>query len=153
MPAKVKGHRVKLKEQEGLVLLRRAELSYEEAELLKRRAEAFLRNSEYLIEVGEWDLAAFNLEQYCQLILKYKLLIKSGSYPRTHSLRELIRRLRSYDERIVELVDDVDNLMYVTKLEDAYIVSRYLPRSYEENEVKAMHRFVKEVFKPIVDKL
>jgi len=68
-------------------------MSFEEVEILKRKAEAFLRNSEYLIKIKEWDLAMFNLEQYCQLILKYKLLVLSGSYPRTHSIRELIRRL------------------------------------------------------------
>jgi len=68
-------------------------LSFEEAEVLKKRAEAFLRNAERLIKDKEWDLAIFNLEQFCQLILKYKLLIKKGSYPRTHSLRTLIRIL------------------------------------------------------------
>lgn len=68
-------------------------MSFEEAEVLKKRAEAFLRNAERLIKDKEWDLAIFNLEQFCQLILKYKLLIKKGSYPRTHSLRTLIRIL------------------------------------------------------------
>jgi HEPN domain-containing protein len=53
-------------------------LSFEEAEVLKKRAEAFLRNAERLIKDKEWDLAIFNLEQFCQLILKYKLLIKKG---------------------------------------------------------------------------
>jgi len=68
------------------------DLSFEEIELLKRRANAFLHNAERLIEEGEWDLAMFNLEQYCRLTLKYKLA-KKGAYPRTHSLRSLIRML------------------------------------------------------------
>jgi len=55
-------------------------LSFEETEVIRRRAEAFLRNAERLIDENEWDLAVFNLEQYCQLILKYKLLIRTGSY-------------------------------------------------------------------------
>ena len=62
-------------------------MSFEEAEILKERAEAFLRNAKRLIEEKEWDLAMFSLEQYSQLILKYKLLVKYGTYPRTHSIR------------------------------------------------------------------
>jgi HEPN domain-containing protein len=41
----------------------------------------FLRNALKLIDEGEDDLAVFNLEQYCQLILKYKLLVIRGVYP------------------------------------------------------------------------
>jgi HEPN domain-containing protein len=47
-----------------------------------------------LLKEGEWDLAVFNLEQYCLLILKYKLLGKEGSYPRTHSLGGLLGSLQ-----------------------------------------------------------
>lgn len=39
--------------------------------------------------------------------------------------------------------------MYLTKIEDAYIGARYLPRRYEKNEVKTMLDFVKEVFKKL----
>jgi len=56
-------------------------VSFEEAELLRLRAEAFLRNAERLYAEGEYDLAAFGVEQYCQLMLKYKLLLKTGAYP------------------------------------------------------------------------
>ena len=65
----------------------------EEAEILRDRAYAFLRNARRLFEEGEYDLAAFSVEQFCQLILKYKLLIKTGTYPRTHSLLRLLREL------------------------------------------------------------
>jgi len=61
--------------------------------VLRERAGAFLRNAEYLLSVGEYDLAVFNLEQYCQLILKYKLLVRVGAYPRTSSLVEPARSL------------------------------------------------------------
>jgi HEPN domain-containing protein len=79
-------------------------LSYEEVELIRRRAEAFLRNARGLIDEGEWDLAVFNLEQYCQLILKYKLLVKKGSYPRTHSLKSLIRILGDDNPELLKLI-------------------------------------------------
>ena len=126
-------------------------MSFEEAELLRSRAESFLRNAQRLIEEGEADIAIFSLEQYCQLILKYKLLVYTGSYPRTHSLRQLIRELGRVDPRILVLVNDVKNLHYVARLEEAYISSRYLPYEYTIEEVKDISRFVLEVFKPIVD--
>lgn len=128
-------------------------MSFEEAEILRERAESFLRNAEYLISVKEWDLTIFCIEQYCQLILKYKLLVKSGSYPRTHSMRELIKQLSLYDSNVKILLEDESNLLYLTKLEDAYIVSRYLPRRYDEREVQDTFRFVREVFKPVVNRV
>ncbi|MCC6054001.1 MAG: HEPN domain-containing protein [Thermosphaera sp.] len=128
-------------------------MSFEEAELLRSRAESFLRNARRLIEEGEADIAIFSLEQYCQLILKYKLLVYTGSYPRTHSLRQLIRELGRVDPRILVLVNDVKNLHYVARLEEAYISSRYLPYKYTIEEVKDIGRFILEVFKPIVDSI
>jgi HEPN domain-containing protein len=128
-------------------------VSFEEAELLRSRAESFLRNAQRLIEEGEADIAVFSLEQYCLLILKYKLLVYTGSYPRTHSIRLLIRELGRVDSRILVLVSDVRNLHYVARLEEAYISSRYLPYKYTIEEVKDISRFILEVFKPIVDSI
>jgi len=128
-------------------------VSFEEVELLRSRAESFLRNALRLIEEGEADIAVFSLEQYCQLILKYKLLVYTGSYPRTHSIRLLIRELGRVDSRILVLVSDVRNLHYVARLEEAYISSRYLPYKYTIEEVKDISRFILEVFKPIVDSI
>jgi len=58
-----------------------------------------------------------------------------------------------YNKNIRKLLEDENNLLYVTKLEDAYIVSRYIPRLYEENEVIPVYKFIKEVFKPVVDRI
>jgi len=128
-------------------------LSYEKAELIRRRAEAFLRNAERLIAEREWDLAVFNLEQYCQLILKYKLLVMRGSYPRTNSIRRLIRIIGEENPRLLELIEDERHLHYIARLEEAYIASRYLPYVYEEREVVDLYRFVVEVFKPYVEEI
>ena len=128
-------------------------MSFEEAEILRKRANSFLRNAERLMEEGEWNLAAFNLEQYCQLTLKHKLLIRRGSYPRTHSLRTLIRILAQDNPQILELVEDEKYLHYTARLEEAYIASRYLPYNYEKKEVTDLHKYVIEVFKPHVEKL
>ena len=73
-------------------------MSCREAEILNRRARAFLENAERLFEEGVYDLAAFNIEQYCQLTLKYKLLIKTGAYPRTYSIMGLLRLLSKISE-------------------------------------------------------
>ncbi|AKT34206.1 putative hypothetical protein related to C-terminal domain of eukaryotic chaperone, SACSIN [Pyrobaculum sp. WP30] len=81
-------------------------MSFEEAELLRLRAEAFLRNAERLYAEGEYDLAAFGVEQYCQLMLKYKLLLKTGAYPRMHSLIRLVRELAKAAEGIKEVADE-----------------------------------------------
>ncbi|MBS7288452.1 MAG: HEPN domain-containing protein [Candidatus Freyarchaeota archaeon] len=126
-------------------------MSFEEAEVIRRRAEAFLRNAEHLLNSGEWDLAVFNLEQYCQLILKYKLLVKAGSYPRTHSLRRLIRELAKFHPSLSALTDDEGKLHYVARLEEAYITSRYTPYNYEDREALSLYRFVVDVFKKLVE--
>ncbi|MEM0489306.1 MAG: HEPN domain-containing protein [Candidatus Bathyarchaeia archaeon] len=126
-------------------------MSIEEVEVIRRRAEAFLANAQRLLEGGEWDLAVFSLEQYCQLILKYKLLVKFGSYPRTHSLRRLIRELAVVSPGLLALIEDEENLHYIARLEEAYIASRYLPYTYEEKEVRSLYRFVVEKFKPLMD--
>lgn len=93
-------------------------------------------------------LAAFNIEQYCQLILKYKLLVKTGTYPRTHSILRLIRELSKITREVETLLNDI---VMLTKIEDAYIGSRYLPRRYERAEVEAMLRFVEERFRSVVE--
>jgi len=126
-------------------------MSFEEAEVLRERAESFLANAERLVEEGVYDLAAFSIEQYCQLILKYKLLLKTGTYPRTHSIIRLIRLLSTVSPSLGTLLEGENNILYLTKIEDAYIGARYLPRRYEESEVRGMLRFVKEVFKGAVE--
>ena len=128
-------------------------MSFEEAEVIRDRARMFLEVTEYLIEKRFYDLAVFSLEQYCQLMLKYKLLIKTGSYPRTHSLTRLIDYLSSLEPRLRVLIEREEYLIMITKLEDAYIGSRYLPRRYSELETRALYRFVVEVFKPLVEEI
>lgn len=126
-------------------------MSFEEAEIIKKRAEAFLSNAERLVDEKEWDLAVFNLEQYAQLILKYKLLIKRGSY--RHSLRSLIRILAEINPTIKVLIEDEKYLHLIARLEEAYIQARYMPYTYEEKEVLSLYKFVVEVFKPLVERI
>jgi HEPN domain-containing protein len=45
----------------------------------------------------------------------------------------------------------LNDIVMLTKIEDAYIGSRYLPRRYERAEVEAMLRFVEERFRSVVE--
>jgi len=127
-------------------------VSFEEAEVLRERAEEFLRNAEELFQKRVYDLSAFNLEQYCQLMLKYKLLVKTGMYPKTYSLMTLIRLLSNVASGL-EVPFEGKNVVMITKIEDAYIVARCMPRRYEKEEVEEMLKFVKEVFRNVVARI
>jgi len=123
-----------------------------EAETLKERAENFLLNAKELFKKKIFDLSAFNTEQFCQLYLKYKLLLLVGDFPKTHSLRHLLQqtlKIRKSKE-IKKFVEE--NISVLGNLESAYITSRYLPRKFDASEVKEMLQFATK-FKKIVDKL
>ena len=125
-------------------------MAAEEAEILRERANAFLRNAKHLFEEGEYDLASFCIEQFCQLTLKHKLLLKSGTYPRTHSLVRLLRELdKLVPEKNLEKFIESE-IMNLTRIEDAYIVARYLPRRYERKEVEHLLKFA-ERFKEALE--
>ena len=126
-------------------------MSFEEAEVLRERAEGFLKIAQDQFKKGVFDLAAFNLEQYCQLMLKYKLLLKTDTYPRIHSITRLVGELSQILPELKPLLDNEENILYLIKIEDFYIGARYLPRRVERVEVKGALKFVEEVFKPLVD--
>jgi len=128
-------------------------LSFDEAEVLAERARAFLRNAENLFDQGQYDISAFSLEQYCQLIVKYKLLMKAGVYPRIHSLMGLLQELSKFSSEVSSFIRNKKNVVFLTKIEDAYIGSRYLPRRYQQTEVKEMIKFVKEVFINVIERV
>ncbi len=63
----------------------------EEINTLVRRAKEFLRTADFQLENGMYDLAIFNLEQALQLFLKAKILEYGAQYPRTRSVRYLLK--------------------------------------------------------------
>jgi HEPN domain-containing protein len=128
-------------------------MSFEEADILRRRSHEFLEAAKIMLDKGYYDLAVFNMEQYCQLMLKYVLLVKTGTYPRTHSLTRLINELSKIEPRVKILLEKDEYLIMITKLEDAYIGARYLPRRYSEREAHILYKFVTEVFRKIVEGL
>ena len=103
---------------------------------LRENAESFFRNAEYLYGQGEYNLAAFNVEQAMQLMLKYFLAVKVGDFPRTRSLRRLFREARSLCPRLWEFYEKYASV--VGNIESAYIASRYYPTRFERVEVEEM---------------
>lgn len=128
-------------------------MSSDEERLLRERAYAFLRNAEQLYEQGQYDLAAFNVEQACQLLVKQRLLAKVGAYPRTRPLMSILRDLSRIAPEVKRMIEDPRNVVMITKLEDAYISSRCIPRRYEKLEVEEMLRFAKEVFFSVLERV
>lgn len=118
----------------------------EEVEKLLDRSKKFRDAAEFHFSRGDYDLAAFNIEQSLQLFLKAKLLEKGAEFPKTHTLRklflllgEILRKLNDFkkfgDEKALEFAS----------LEDAYITARYFPRDFEKEEAGKLLVFVKEV--------
>lgn len=119
-----------------------------EADFLKKRAESFLSNAKDLIKKGEYSLAAFNLEQTCQLYLKYYLFLKLKDFPKTHSLTQLLRELGKScqkEKKIEKLITESINA--IADLEQAYITSRYLPVEFYKIQVENMKKFVEDLIK------
>ena len=66
--------------------------------------------------------------------------MKTGSYPRTYSIVRLAEYLsKAAGGKLDKFIES--EIMFLTKLEDAYIGARYLPRKYERGEVEKLLLF------------
>ena len=102
------------------------------------------------IKRGFYDLAVFSLEQSLQLYLK-ACLLKLG-LARTHSVRkllELIHEITKHNE-IKEILTRFS--VELGALEDAYITSRYIARSYSFEEADRLKKVVEEI-KRVMEKI
>jgi HEPN domain-containing protein len=97
---------------------------------LKRRAFAFLEDARSDFMREEYDLVLFHVEQFVQLYLKHLLYLKLGEFPKTHSPSELFKLLARVYNREEVIGFYRENLDMLNLLEDAYISSRYLPRTF-----------------------
>ncbi len=128
-------------------------MSVEDAEILKERALKFLKNAERLLDDGVYDLAAFNLQQFVELYLKYKLFLIAGEYPKTHSLKRLIKEIGKFlrkEQEVREFLEE--NIDRIANLENAYITARYIPTEFERKEVENMLEVAKKI-REFVDRL
>jgi len=120
-------------------------LTREEAELLKKRALDMLKAAKSQMMEGALDLAAFLAEQAAQLYLKSVVLRLVGEIPRTHSVRELLAVLKQATGSPEVEGFARRHRASLSRLESAYINSRYLPKSYELEEVKELVKIAEEV--------
>ncbi|WP_290597162.1 MULTISPECIES: HEPN domain-containing protein [unclassified Archaeoglobus] len=128
-------------------------MSIEEIEVLKDRAEKFLKNAVQLIDQGVYDLAAFNIQQHVELYLKYKLFLLIGNYPKTHSIKKLLKGIGIATGKENEIISFMEeNIDRISNLENAYIISRCIPSEFEKKEVENMLE-VAEKIRKLVDGL
>ncbi len=113
-----------------------------EVQALGARSRMFLRAAYDDLEDDRFDLAAFHSEQAVQLALKYVLAKQLGHFPHTHSLIELFEGVKSVRQDLYEFYKSKRYLVEV--MSDAYIASRYLPRSYSRETAEALVSCAKE---------
>ncbi|MBO3769805.1 MAG: HEPN domain-containing protein [Thermoproteota archaeon] len=118
----------------------------DEVEKLLDRSRKFKNAAEFHFSRGDYDLAAFNIEQSLQLFLKAKLLEKGVEFPKTHTLRKLFLLLGEILNKPDEFKKfSNEKALEFASLEDAYITARYFPRDFEREEAERLFDFVKEV--------
>jgi len=116
------------------------------ADFLKKRADEFFETADYHLKKHSYSLAAFDLEQTCQLYLKYYLFLKIKDFPKTHFLRELLKGIeKAYNVRNKVKILEEENVSVIGDLEQAYLTSRYLPSEFTKFQVEKMREFVRKL--------
>jgi HEPN domain-containing protein len=100
---------------------------------LKDKSKRFFSNALYLFERGDHDLCAFNLEQSCQLLVKYFIAKRVGEWPKTHYLDSLMRSLSEIYEKAEIYEYYLENELFFDDLSDAHFTSRYFPKAFTKN--------------------
>ena len=116
-----------------------------EGKFLQERANEFLENAIDLLSQGRYALSAFNFEQAAQLFLKYFLFTKLGDFPKTHSLKRLLKEVGEVTNKEKIKVFMEKNADVLANLENAYLTSRYFPVEFEKREVENMKDFVEKM--------
>jgi len=127
-----------------------------EIEFLKKRSIEFYENSKSLFKEGKYNISAFNLEQSCQLFLKYLIAKKIGDWPKTHYLDELIKELaKAYKKKSITKYFQ-KNEIFFENLTDAYFTSRYFPREFTKSMLEKLflefEKFIKFLEKTLKEK-
>jgi HEPN domain-containing protein len=127
--------------------------SKDEIDLMKRRASVFYEVAQHLFNSGEYDIAAFNAEQATQLYCKAALLERTGDFPRSHSIVDLINRLGEVTSSTTSARDFLKkNHESLKLLELAYLSSRYLPVRFGADDTEKLIAMSKAV-KRLIDGL
>lgn len=123
-------------------------MKIDEIRKLKERSRKFKDAAEFHFSRGDYDLAAFNLEQSLQLLLKAKLLEGGVEFPKIHGLRRLFLMLGESIDKLEKFKKfEARYSLEFASLEDAYITARYFPREFKKEELERLKKFVEEVEK------
>ncbi|MHB1812215.1 MAG: HEPN domain-containing protein [Thermoplasmataceae archaeon] len=111
-------------------------------QFLAQKADRFLITAKLQIDEEFYDLATFSLQQSLELTLKSILLSSAGDYPRSHSLRDLLKLAfessgGNCGEKAYFLLNQYS--FQLNMLEDAYSTSRYFQKSFDEDDVKKLY--------------
>ncbi len=130
--------------------------SLEHSELLRRRCRVFYEYAQQAFERRDYDTTLFMCEQAIQLCLKSILLRMLGFIPRGHGVRELLgvfsRTLRELGkmELSLRVSSFTERRRDVLRLiEEAYVVSRYLAKTYEREDAEKAIEATVELIKLI----
>lgn len=115
-------------------------------EFLKNNALDFLNYAKLLLRDGRYNLALFSLEQALQLGLKYYISKLTGSFPKTHDIVDLLKRIIELTEnkKLKEVLNS--EISTLDLLKQAYIASRYLPTNYDKEAVEKSLNVVEVIF-------
>ena len=129
-------------------------MSGEKVELLKFRSKRFLDVGVELLRREVLDLAAFNVQQSCQLRVKATLLRLLGEIPRVHSVRELLGTLSAKLEEagfrdVSSNVKDFTRAYrdFLFNIDSVYTMSRYSFFTYTASDVEEMVQTCLELHK------
>ncbi len=102
-----------------------------------------LQESRAELAKNNYDLAILLAEQSLQLYLKASVLIKTGSMPHLHPIRELFNLFGDAFPSKKALVNDFikQHRNLFIRLEDAYLGSRYSFREYDKEEAEDLVTF------------
>ncbi len=123
--------------------------------MLLARSKMMLEEARDALRKKRYDVAVFLAEQGLRLYLKAQLYRLLGEYPRTHSIRRLLALLaKSLGDGAEEEIARFsrEKRPFLSELEDVYIVARYMPRTYTEEDARDILGFVEEVI-GLVEKL
>ncbi|HEX54961.1 MAG TPA: HEPN domain-containing protein [Candidatus Altiarchaeales archaeon] len=124
-------------------------MAMDDVEFFIDKAKRFFETALYNYKREEYDIALFNIEQACQLLVKAKLLEVSGEFPKTHNLIFLLRELGKYHkkkeiERFLK-----ENITGLSRLVDIYITSRYMVREFYKEDVDLAINLFKKLEKSL----
>jgi len=119
----------------------------EEIEFLKKQSLKAYELSKRAFEDENYNWSIFLLEQAIQLLIKYLLALKIGHYSKTHKLSRLFEEISELHPEFYEFYRK--NRDKFTVIEDSYLLSRYLGKEYEKEDVEDKFKLFEELKKMV----